>query len=103
MVIPADELEPRPTATSDAKPAAATAITPPKAPGFKVIKDERVTARSMTIEDAVMQLNLVGDDVLVFINASSSNTCVLYRRKDGDYGLIETPSAPAGNGSSGNR
>jgi putative sigma-54 modulation protein len=102
MVIPAEEIEPRPTVPSDAKPAVA-AITPPKAPGFKVIKDERVTARSMTIEDAVMQLNLVGDDVLVFINATSSNTCVLYRRKDGDYGLIETPSAPVATGSSQSR
>ena len=65
-----------------------------RAPGFNVIKDERFTARSLTVEDAVMQLNLLGDELLVFTDAKSSRTCVLYRRKDGNYGLIETGALP---------
>ena len=56
----------------------------------------------MTVEDAVMQLNLLGDELLVFTDAGSGRTSVLYRRKDGNYGLIETAGAPAG-GSPGGR
>jgi putative sigma-54 modulation protein len=101
MVITPEEVEP------PAKPALEEppkAPVPPKAPapGFNVIKDERFTARSMTVEDAVMQLNLLGDELLVFTDAASSRTCVLYRRKDGNYGLIETGS-PASGGSPGGR
>ena len=44
----------------------------------------------MTVEDAVMQMNLLGDELLVFTDATSGRTSVLYRRKDGNYGLIET-------------
>ena len=50
---------------------------------------------------AVMQLNLLGDDLLVFTDAGSGRTSVLYRRKDGNYGLIETAGASGGGGSGG--
>ncbi len=92
LVIPAEEIEPRPT-TEPAEPA--SAIAPG---GYKIIKDERVTARSMTVEDAVMQMNLLGDEHLIFTDAGTGSTSVLYRRRDGNYGLIETAQdgAPAG-------
>jgi ribosome hibernation promoting factor len=91
QVIPADEIEPRPSAPET--PAPATAASP----GYRIIKDEQVTARSMTVEDAVMQLNLLGDEILVFTNAGTMATTVLYRRRDGNYGLITTiVSAEAG-------
>lgn len=91
MVIVPEEVEPPAQAAPDARKAP-TAPKPP-AHGFNVIKDERFTARSMTVEDAVMQLNLLGDELLVFTDAGSGRTSVLYRRKDGNYGLIETASA----------
>jgi putative sigma-54 modulation protein len=93
MVIVPEEVEPSAQAAPDARKAP-TAPKPP-AHGFNVIKDERFTARSMTVEDAVMQLNLLGDELLVFTDAGSGRTSVLYRRKDGNYGLIETASAGA--------
>jgi putative sigma-54 modulation protein len=69
------------------------AVAPPPAPsptaGVRIIKDERFTARSLTVEDAVMQLNLLGDRLIVFTDAKSGHTSVLYRRDDGDYGLID--------------
>jgi putative sigma-54 modulation protein len=97
LVISAEEIEPRP---SQAPPAETTprADKPrpraPEAPAYKIIKDERFTARSMTVADAVMQLNLLGDELLVFTDAGSGQTSVVYRRKDGDYGLIETGAKP---------
>ena len=44
-----------------------------------------------------MQLNLVERDVLVFVDSEQKTLSVIYRRKDGNYGLIETGVvAPAG-------
>jgi putative sigma-54 modulation protein len=101
MVIEPEEVEPPPSVA-----ASAAAPQPPAAPApaqhnFQVVKDERFTARSMTVEDAVMQLNLLGDELLVFTDAGSGRTSVLYRRKDGKYGLIETGSATGGANSGG--
>jgi len=101
MVIEPEEVEPPPSVA-----ASAAAPKPPAAPvpaqhNFQVVKDERFTARSMTVEDAVMQLNLLGDELLVFTDAGSGRTSVLYRRKDGKYGLIETGSATGGAHSGG--
>jgi putative sigma-54 modulation protein len=89
MVINAEEVEPQP------QPAPPTP-TVPAALGYNIIKDERFTARSMSVEDAVMQMNLLGDELLVFTDATSGRTVVLYRRKDGNYGLIETAANSAG-------
>jgi putative sigma-54 modulation protein len=96
LVIPAEEIEPR-RAASEA-PAQEAVPTAPSG-GYRIIKDERVTARSMTVEDAVMQMNLLGDEHLIFTDAATSTTSVLYRRRDGNYGLIETApptSTPGG-------
>jgi putative sigma-54 modulation protein len=90
LVILAEEIEPQPSSVPPAKPA------PAPAPGFRVIKDETFSARSMKVEDAVMQLNLLGDELLVFTDASSQSISVVYRRKDGNYGLIETGREGAG-------
>jgi putative sigma-54 modulation protein len=86
MVITREEVEPQPQPAPPVKP------SPPAAAGYNIIKDEHFSARSMTVEDAVMQLNLLGDELLVFTDATSGRTVVLYRRKDGNYGLIETAS-----------
>jgi putative sigma-54 modulation protein len=43
----------------------------------------------MTAEEAALQLELVGHDFFVFQNDESGEVNVLYRRNDGDYGLIE--------------
>ena len=43
----------------------------------------------MTVNEATLQLELVGHDFFVFTNAESNRTNVVYRRNDGHYGLIE--------------
>jgi putative sigma-54 modulation protein len=105
MVILAEELEPRHASPgrgpADTTPThSAHKATPPTmttTPAFRVVKDETFTARSMKVEDAVMQLNLLGDELLVFTDINSQTISVLYRRKDGNYGLIETGrSGPPG-------
>ncbi len=49
----------------------------------------RVSAKPMGLDEAVETLGRTGDDFLVFTNATSHQLAVLYRRKDGNYGLIE--------------
>jgi putative sigma-54 modulation protein len=93
LVIPAEDFEPRPAAPAKAEGVAVTAEV--VATSFSIIKDERFSARSMTVEDAVMQLNLLGDELLVFTDARTGGISVLHRRKDGNYGLIETGSGGA--------
>ena len=54
-----------------------------------VIRTERVTAKPMTLEEAVEELGGSQDGFLVFTDASSQKLAILYRRPDGNYGLIE--------------
>ena len=55
----------------------------------EVTRTERVPAKPMSIEEAVEQLHASRDEFLVFRNASNQALAVLYRRRDGHYGLIE--------------
>jgi putative sigma-54 modulation protein len=90
-VLPADALEPPPapsptTVANDERRAPAA----PPAPAIKVIKEQTFTVRAMRVEDAVMQMNLLENDFLVFTDVDTKGLSVVYRRKDGNYGLIET-------------
>lgn len=49
----------------------------------------RVSAKPMGLDEALETLGRSGDEFLVFTNATSQRLAVLYRRKDGNYGLIE--------------
>ena len=55
----------------------------------EVIRTQRLPAKPMSVEEAVAQLSATTDEFLVFTNASNERIAVLYRRKDGNYGLIE--------------
>jgi putative sigma-54 modulation protein len=65
----------------------------PKREAPKIIKKSKFFAKPLSVEEAVMQMNLLGNDFLVFSNAGSREVNVVYRRKDGTYGLIE-PGPP---------
>jgi len=54
-----------------------------------VIKTRTETAKPMSIEEAVMQMDLLHKDFIVFSNSENNEINVLYRRKDGNFGLIE--------------
>lgn len=54
-----------------------------------LVKTKRFALKPQTTEEAIMQMNLLGHDFYVFTNAESDQVNVLYRRKDGNYGLIE--------------
>jgi ribosome hibernation promoting factor len=55
----------------------------------EVIRTRRIPAKPMSVEEAVMQMDLTNNEFFVFRNAQSETLNVIYRRKDGNYGLIE--------------
>jgi ribosome hibernation promoting factor len=59
------------------------------------VKAERVTLDSISVREAVRRLDQGEDGFVVFQNSASDAINVLYRRKDGSYGLIEPESAKA--------
>ena len=73
----------------------AFSITPPEDvqpkadAGPRVIKTNELVAKPMSVDDAVMQMDLLNNDFLVFTNDKTKEVNVVYRRKDGHYGLIE--------------
>ena len=62
---------------------------PASEPARPRVIPRRVSAKPMAIDEAVETLGRTGDEFLVFTNASSQQLAVLYRRKDGNFGLIE--------------
>jgi putative sigma-54 modulation protein len=58
-----------------------------------VVRTENYYVKPMSVDEAAMQMELSHQDFLVFNNASSQTINVLYRRKDGNYGLIVPQSS----------
>lgn len=55
----------------------------------QIVRTKRFPVKPMTVEEAILQMNLLGHNFFVFANAETEEVNVLYRRKDGHYGLIE--------------
>lgn len=56
---------------------------------YDVVRTKRFALKPMVREEAIDQLELLGHDFFVFLNAEDNRVNVLYRRKDGAYGLIQ--------------
>ncbi len=59
------------------------------AQGGRIIETESVFIKPMSVDEAIMQIDLMNNDFLVFTNAQTQKVNVLYRRRDGKLGLIE--------------
>lgn len=56
---------------------------------FNVVKRKKYDSKPMSVEEAILQMNLLGHDFYIFTDDISMDNSVVYRRKDGNYGLIE--------------
>jgi len=54
-----------------------------------IVKTKQFNMKPMGEEEAALQLELIGHDFFVFVNAESDEVNVIYRRRDGNYGIIE--------------
>ncbi|HWP79671.1 MAG TPA: ribosome-associated translation inhibitor RaiA [Candidatus Acidoferrum sp.] len=57
---------------------------------FELIKQKRFEVRPMDVEEAILQMNLLGHSFFVFRDIATESVSVVYRRRDGGYGLIMT-------------
>jgi putative sigma-54 modulation protein len=55
----------------------------------KVVRSKHFLIKPMSLDEARDQMDLLGHDFFLFINAESNKVNLLYRRRDGNYGLIE--------------
>ena len=74
------------------KPVAAPADVPAEEPEEEeesVVRVKRYAAKPMSVEDAILEMNLLGHSFYMFNNIESGRAATVYRRKDGGCGLIE--------------
>jgi len=56
---------------------------------LELVKRKRFNLKPMDVEEAILQMNLLGHNFFVFANADTDDVNVVYVRDDGKYGLIE--------------
>jgi putative sigma-54 modulation protein len=83
-------------APAAAAPAPASSSSETTDSAHRVLRTTHLIVKPMKVDEAVMQMNLMNNDFYVFHNVETNGMCVLYRREDGQYGLIEphTPETP---------
>ncbi len=66
-------------------------IASPRAPGgdgSHIVRTDRLPIKPMSVEEAALGIESSGQEFLVFRDSSNEKICVLYKRRDGDFGLI---------------
>ena len=56
---------------------------------YDVVRTKKFAVKPMSVEDAITQMELLGHDFFLFLNEEIDTMCVLYRRTDGSYGLLQ--------------
>ncbi|MCI5836852.1 MAG: ribosome-associated translation inhibitor RaiA [Veillonellaceae bacterium] len=56
---------------------------------FEVVRHKTFGMKPMTVDEAILQMNLLNHDFFIFLNAATDEVSVIYRREDEKYGLIE--------------
>ncbi|CZQ94908.1 SSU ribosomal protein S30P/sigma 54 modulation protein [Trichococcus flocculiformis] len=57
---------------------------------LEIVRTKRLSLKPMDSEEAVLQMNMLGHNFFIFEDAETNGTSIVYRRKDGKFGLIET-------------
>lgn len=57
---------------------------------LEIVRTKQFDLKPMDDEEAILQMNLLGHDFYIFTDAETNETNIVYKRKDGKYGLIET-------------
>ena len=56
---------------------------------YRIMRTKRVPVKPITVDEAILQMNLLSHEFFVFVNAETQQVNVVYKRKDDNYGLIE--------------
>jgi putative sigma-54 modulation protein len=74
---------------SDSRVVRPPAAERPAATGTRVIRARRYAVKPMSVEDAALRIEDVAETFVVFRNSETDTVSILYRRRDGNFGLIE--------------
>ncbi len=55
---------------------------------FELVRTKEVPLKPQSVDEAILQMNMLGHMFYMFINAETNEICVVYARKDGGYGLL---------------
>ena len=55
----------------------------------KVVRSKQIDLKPMDLEEAILQMDLLGHDFFIYVDVEDETTNVIYRREDGDIGLLE--------------
>lgn len=80
---------PQPAGAEETASAEAALTTSPDEGDIKIVRTKTHALKPMSPEEAVLQMELLGHDFFVFVNGRTEQVGVVYRRRDGDFGLIE--------------
>ena len=56
---------------------------------YRVVRTKQVIVKPLTVEEAILEMNLINHDFFMFINAETDEVNVVYKREGGHYGLLE--------------
>jgi len=56
---------------------------------YEIVKIKTFPVKPMNIEEAILQMNLIGHEFYTFLNEETESMSVVYRRRDGGYGVLE--------------
>ena len=56
---------------------------------YNVVRKKQVLVKPVTVDEAILEMNMVNHDFYMFVNAETSEVNVVYKRADGNYGLLE--------------
>ncbi len=59
---------------------------------YQVVRKKHVMIKPISVDEAILEMNMINHNFFMFINAETDDVNVVYRRADGNYGLLE-PSA----------
>ncbi len=59
---------------------------------FEIVRSKTVSLKPQDVEEAILQMNMLGHQFYMFLNAATENINVVYMRKDGGYGVLEPDS-----------
>lgn len=68
-------------------------LAPEEDETFEVVRTKHFAVKPMSVDEAILQMNLLGHQFFMFRNTENEEINVVYRRKDGNYGLLEPDEA----------
>ena len=78
------------------EPAAAEEVVPEdevEETAPQLVRVKRFLVKPMDVEDAIAQMEMLGHNFFLFLNIDTESACVVYKRQDGGYGLLEPENA----------